>query len=161
MYYFSDDFLKGLQTKSERFQNKFFEMMDGICAYFDSEEEKKDFQLYIEENHSFAQPGNMLYSGGKCFGGNLSAEELTAKISHYLFWLFDSFEAEEAMTQVPHIILCVSVPKNTFTDDDMAYFRKLLSYERLSRGCSPVGATTILNSNTDERHTGCFVACIK
>ena len=158
---FSDDFLKGLRTKSERFQNKFFEMIDGICDYFDSEEEKRDFQQYIAESHSFSQPGNMLYSGAKCFGGTLSAEELKEKTSHHPFWLFDSFEAEEAMTQVPHIILCVSAPKNTFTDDDMAYFRKLLACERLSRGCAPVGATTILNNNTEERSTSYFVACIK
>ena len=136
-------------------------MIDGICSYFDDEDRKKNFQLYIEENHSFAKPGNMLYSSQRYFGGNPSAEELKDKISHYLFWLFDFFEAEEIITQVPHIILCVSAPENTLADDDMAYFRQLLSLERLCRGCPEVGVTTILNDNTEERSTSCFVACIK
>ena len=76
MCYFSDAFLEGLKTKSDNFQNKFFGIIDDVCSYFGEEEEQRDFQQYIESNHSFAKPGNILYSGKKYFGGNPSAEEL-------------------------------------------------------------------------------------
>lgn len=161
MYYFSDDFLNGLKTKSENFQNKFFGIIDDICSYFDEDDEKQSFQQYIEANHSYANPGNILYSSKKYFGGNPGAEELKEDIHHHLLWLFDSFESAEAMAEVPHIIVCVSAPENTITVSDMAFIEKLLSFERICRGCSPVGVTTILNDNNEKRTTSCYVVCLK
>ena len=161
MYYFSVNFVEGLKTKSENFQKKFYSMTDDICSYFDEEGEKQDFQKYIEENHSFAKPGNMLYSCRKYICGNPSADELKETIHHYLLWLFDSFESAEVISKVPHIIVCISAPKNTLNDDDMTFIEKLLSFERLCRSCSPVGVTTILNDNTEDRTTSCYVACLK
>ena len=49
MYYFSEQFLTGLQTKSKKFQIKFYEIIDDICDYLDTEDEKRNFQNYIEE----------------------------------------------------------------------------------------------------------------
>ena len=161
MYYFSNDFFDGLKTKSENFQNKFFGIIDDICTYFDEEDEKIDFQQYIESNHSYKNPGNILYSSKKYFGGSPSLQELKEKIHHYLLWLFDSFESADAMAEVPHIIVCISAPENALDDEDMSFIEKLLSFERICRGCLPVGVTTILNNNTEKRTTSCYVACLK
>ena len=39
VYSFSKSFLNGLSTKSDGFQDKFFEIIDEICTYFDTDEE--------------------------------------------------------------------------------------------------------------------------
>lgn len=161
MYYFSNVFLDGLKTKSENFQNKFYSIIDDICDYLDEEDEKRDFQQYIEANHSYDKPGNILYSSLKYICGNPSIEELKTDIHHHLLWLFDSLEAAEVILSVPHIIVCVSAPKNSLSDEDMSFIEKLLSFERINRGYSPVGVTTILNNNTENRTTSCYVACLK
>lgn len=103
----------------------------------------------------------MMYSSQKYICGNPSIEEIKETIHQYLLWLFDSFESAEVMATVPHIIVCVSVPENTLTDEDMIFVEKLLSFERLCRGCLPVGVTTILNNNIKDRTTSCYVACLK
>ena len=69
VYGFSRPFLQGLSTKSNEFQDKFFEIIDGICDYFDTDEEKVEFQKYIEENHSYDKLGNVLYSSKVLFCG--------------------------------------------------------------------------------------------
>lgn len=161
MYHFSRIFLKGLLSKSTGFQNKFFEIIDDICEYFDSDDEKKRFQKYIEEHHSFANPGNILYSTKTYFSDQYDAQKLKDKIHFHLLSLFDSFEAESVMTEVPHIIVCISAPDGYISDDDVAFIRKLLSFERAMRGCSPVEITTVLNDTSNSRGISCFVACLK
>ena len=161
MYYFSEEFLTGLRTKSENFQNKFYEIIDDICKYFDTEEEKEEFQKYIEENHSYDKPGNVLFSTWQQICGNCTAEELREKINFFLLGLFDGFESADAITTVPHIIVCISAPEGYFSEEDTKFLRNLLSFERLCRKCPPVTVTTILNDDTENRGTSCCVVALK
>lgn len=161
MYYFSETFLAGLQTKSERFQQKFFEIVDALCAYFDTEEERADFQKYIQENHFYDKPGNILASMQKQFGGKPDNEELKKKIHQFLLGLFDDCSMAEAMEQVPHIIVCVSAPEDAFSDEDIAFLRELLSFERICRGCPKVSVTTIVNDTSHDRGISCLVIALK
>lgn len=86
---FSRDFLHGLETKSENFQNNFYGIIDKICSYLDSDEEKQEFQKYIEQHHSYDKPDNMLYSFGTIFGGEQSdCEEFKKEIHSLCFWGF-------------------------------------------------------------------------
>ena len=162
MHSFSSDFLNGLETKSENFQNNFYGIIDKICSYLDSDEEKQEFQKYIEQNHSYDKPGNMLYSCGTFFGGQQSdPEELKKEIHSFLLELFDDYAAADAITVVPHIIVCVSAADGLISDEDTEFLRNLLNFERLCRGCPPVTVTTILNDTGNNRGTSCFVATLK
>ncbi len=162
-YNFSQEFLQGLLTKSEGFQNKFFEIIDGICEYFDTEDEKADFQKYIEENHAYHKPGNVLFSSKVQFCGKQAKEfeALKEKIHFHLLSLFDNIEASDAMTEVPHIIVCISAPEGCFNDSDVESIRSLISFERICRGFLPAAVTTIANDTGNDRGTSCFVAALK
>lgn len=162
-HYFTAQFMEGLTTKSEGFQNKFFEIIDDICDYFDDEDEKMDFQKYIEENHSFDKPGNILYSTKTIFCGKHKADEhdeLCEKIHHFLLSIFDA-GGGEAFLEVPHIIVCISVPDNCLTDKDVGFIRNLISFERVCRGSTPVAVTSIVNDTSNGRGTSCFAAALK
>lgn len=161
-YYFSEQFLSGLQSKSKDFQNKFYEIVDGICEYLDTEEEKQGFQKYIEENHSYNKPGNMLYSSKLIIcGEQTEAKELKKKIDFHLLSLFDACESADVMEEVPHIIVCISAPDDWFDDKDMKFIENLISLERLCRGYPPVSVTTILNDTLNDRGVSCYVAGLK
>lgn len=161
MYYFSDKFIADLTTvKSKNFQDKFFEIIDGICSYFDTEEEKQDFQKYIEENHSYGKPGNLLYSTQMCFGGKQTDVEKLKKDLHcHIFGLFDHFDSADVMVEAPHIIICLSTSNKEFTDKDMDFLKSIVNFERMCRGVAPAGVTTILNIRDDM--TSCYVAALK
>ena len=162
MYYFSQKFLDGLHTKSENFQNKFFEIIDDICKYLDNEEQKQEFQNYIEQNHSYAKPGNFLFSTQVIMcGKHDDFEKLKERIHFELLGLFDDFEAEEAITTVPHVIVCVSAPDGCFSDKDIKFVENLISFERFCRGCAPVSVTSVFNDTSAGRGTSLFVACLK
>lgn len=161
MYYFSKQFLDGLKSKSENFQNKFFQIMDDIGRYLDTEEEREEFQKYIEANHSYDKPGNTLYSSEVYFGGRHGdIEKLKEKINFHLLGLFDSFEAEDVMVEVPHIIVCISSSNQGFIEEDMKFIETLISFERTCRGFCPAKVTTILNTASN-RKTSCYVAGLK
>ena len=161
MHYFSEKFLTDLITvKSKKFQDKFFEIIDGICSYFDTEEEKKDFQKYIEENHSYDKPGNLLYSTQMYFGRKQTdVEKLKNDLHVHLLGLFDHFDSADVMVEAPHIIICLATSNKEFTDADMDFLKNLINLERLCRGVSPAGVTTILNIRNDV--TSCYVAALK
>ena len=161
MYSFSRSFLRGLSTKSQKFQDKFFEIIDDICEYLDTDEERAQFQKYIEENHSYDKPGNTLYSSVVHFGGQHDdIEKLKEKIHFHLLGLFDNFEAEDVMTEVPHIIVCISSSNQDFVEADMKFIENLISFERVCRGFLPAKVTTILNT-AEGRETSCYVAGLK
>ena len=162
-YSFSKSFLQGLSTKSENFQNKFFEIINDICEYFDTDEEKAEFQKYIEENHSYDKPGNVLYSSKLVFCGRQTKEfdELKQKIHFHLLGLFDDFEGSDAMTEVPHIIVCISAADGCFEDSDLEFIRSLISFERVCRGFLPAAVTVIANDTDNDRGTSCYVAALK
>lgn len=164
MEYFSDEFLSGLRTKSDGFQNEFEEIISDIDEYFDSEEEKKEFHEYIGREHSFHQSGNMLFSSKMLLCGKHTKNEhdkLCEKIQHFLFGLFDGTESDEAMLKAPHIIIAVSMPEDTFTEEDMNFLKNIISFERLSNGYLPAGITTISNDTSNGRAASCFVAALK
>lgn len=164
MYWFSPEFIEDLETKSDGFQNKFYEIIDELSIYLDDVEDEMDFQEYIEENHSFSNPGNILYSTKSIFGGTYDEnryEILKEKVHHFLLSLFDSYGSSKAFTEVPHIIVCISAPVDCFKDEDMRFIESLLSFERVCRGCSPVGVTTILTDASNSRGNSCFVVAIK
>ena len=58
---FSESFVAGLETKSARFQREFYEIMDALYEYLDSEKEIFDFQSYLETQISYDKPGNQLF----------------------------------------------------------------------------------------------------
>ena len=160
MYYFSKHFTDGLQTKSRNFQNKFYEIVDEVGKHLETEDEKREFQKYIEENHAYDKPGNILYSARTYFCGRQSdIEKMKEKLHFHLLGLFDSFEAEDAMVEVPHIIVCVSTANKVFAESDMNFLKCIINFERLCRGHLPALVTTVLN--TSESGTSCFVACLK
>ena len=161
MYYFSEKFLTDLTTvKSKKFQDKFFEIIDSICKYLDTEDEKQDFQKYIEENHSYDKPGNLLYSTQMYFGRKQTdVEKLKKDIHFHLLGLFDHFDSADVMMEAPHIILCLSTSNREFTDTDMDFLKSIVNFERMCRGVAPAGVTTILNTRDDV--TSCYVAALK
>lgn len=165
MYYFSEQFLEGLQTKSEGFQRAFYDIIDEVCTYFDNEDEKIQFQQQIETMHSYDKPGNVLHSTTKIMGGRYTQErfeELKEKIQFYLFGLFDDFSTCEVVVEVPHIIVCIAAPQGCFLDEDLKLIQNLLSFERLCRGYSPVDVTVILDEITDGGSgVKCYVAMMK
>lgn len=57
MEYFSDEFISGLRTKSNGFQNKFKEIIGDIDEYFDIEDEKREFHRLVEIAHFYDKPG--------------------------------------------------------------------------------------------------------
>lgn len=161
MHSFSKPFLKGLSTKSQKFQDKFFEIIDDICEYLDTDEEQAQFQKYIEENHSYDKPGNILYSSAVYFGGQHdNIEKLKEKFHFHLLGLFDDFEAEDVMVEVPHIVVCISSSNQDFIEEDMKFIENLISFERVLRGFCPAKVTTILNTAND-RENSCYVAGLK
>lgn len=159
MYYFSEQFTEGLRTKSEGFQDKFFEITDEICGFIDEEDKKRDFQKYIEKNHSFNKPGNILYSSKAFFGGKPGTEKLTEKMQKHILRIFDDSGAGEAMEEVPHIIICVRTSDEDFSEEEMELLKNTINLERMLRGKMPAVVTTILNSA--EIGTEMFIACIK
>ena len=157
---FSAQFLSGLQTKSENFRNKFFEIMDDICEYMNTEDEKREFQQYIEANHSYDKPGNTLYSSQMYLESSCDdVEELRKQLHFHLLSLFDSFEAADIMVEVPHIIVCLSTSNKNFTDKDMDILKGIINLERICRGVLPAAITTILNIRDAE--TSCLVTGLK
>lgn len=161
MYYFSEQFLAGLQTKSEGFQDKFYGIIDEIDTYIDEEVSRMLFHKHIETQHTYDKPGNMLYSSKLYCGSGYSESELKEKINFFLLGLFDDFGASEAMEEVPHIIVCISAPDGYFTDEDTKLIRNLLFLERTLRSCPPVAVTTVFCDTSKDRGVSCFVACLK
>lgn len=163
-YYFSPEFIEELETKSNGFQREFYGIIDGICSYMDTEEEIIDFQKFIEQNHSYNKPGNILYHSQTIMGGTYTEDEyetLRGKVHNYLLGLFDDYGAAEPMIEVPHIIVCISAPEGCFKDDDIQFIKSLISFERICRGCIPAMVTTIVADTLDGRGNSCFVATIK
>ena len=165
MYYFSQQFLDGLQTKSEGFQGAFYNIINEVCGYLENEDEKKHFQQQIEKMHSYDKPGNILHSTTRIMGGKYTQErfeEVKEKIHMYLFGLFDDYSAGDVMVEVSHIIVCISAPQGCFEETDMRFIQNLLSFERVCRGASPVDVTVIVDDITDGRSgINCFVAMMK
>ncbi len=161
MYYFSKQFLDGLKTKSENFQAKFYEIVDDICDYADTDDEKSALQKIIEGNHSYDKPGNMLYSTKAIFGGkHTEIEKFKEKINFHLLGLFESFEAADTMVEATHIVVCISISNKDMREDDMRFFKQLVNFERICRGVMPALVTTVLNCN-DEVGASCYVASFK
>ena len=162
MYHFSEPFLKGLKTKSDHFQEVFYEIIDEVCTYIDSDDEKRNFQAYIEAHLSYDKPGNLLCSTSLLMGGKQTDyEALHKKIHFYLLGLFDNFEFEEPMSEASHIIVCISAPKDAYSEKDMHFIQNLLSFERFSRGLPSVSVKTISNDTLNEYGASCFVAMLK
>ena len=164
MYYFSDKFITDLTTvKSQKFQDKFFEIIDSICRYFDKEEEKRKFQTYIEEHHSYDKPGNLLFSTQVFFGGKRKDIEKLKKDIHFaLYELFDDngVESGDALLPVSHIVICLAT-NAPLTEKDMDFLKSLINFERVLHGVFPALVTTILNVKDNTPGTSLFVAGLK
>ncbi|MBR5479200.1 MAG: hypothetical protein IKU84_03395 [Clostridia bacterium] len=161
MYYFSDEFLKTLKTKSEPFQDKFFSIMDEICSYLETDEEIRNFHEYIEENHTYSEPGNILFETENTFCGQYDKDELKEKIQFTIFGLFDGFDSADAMHDVSHIVFCISAPKEYFNDKDIDFFRSIFAFERICRDCPPPLVTGIFSDNVEGKGMSLFVAGLK
>ena len=158
MYYFSKEFLDGLHTKSKNFQNKFFEIIDDVSEYLETEEKKREFQKFIEENHSYDKPGNLMYSSKVYFGdGQGDVEKFKKELHFRLLKLFD--DPEDVMVQATHIVICISTSNKEFTEEDLKFLKSIVNFERLCRGVSPAVISLILAS--DDIGASCFVACLK
>ena len=72
---FSDEFLMGLATKSDGFQQRFLSIMEKFYSLFDyNEKDVDDFQNDIEECFSYYEQGNQLYWRGGYVGGEPSLD---------------------------------------------------------------------------------------
>lgn len=162
MNYFTSEFLNGLATKSQNFQDKFHNIMDDICDYIDTEPEKQEFLQSIESKHSYDKPGNMLYSTNLLMCGKRhESEKLKKDISFFLLGLFDGFDSEEAVITASHIIICVSASSKVVTEKDMKFFQSVVAFERLCRGSLIESVTTVLSHDTEKLGTSCYVAALK
>lgn len=161
MHYFSDEFIQGLNTKSESFREKFFSIIDKVCSYLETEDEIRNFQGYIEDNHTYDAPGNILFETENIFCGRYDKKKLKAKIEFTLFGLFDAFDSKDAMQDVSHIVFCISAPEGYFDEDDINFFRSIFTFELVCRDCPPPLVTGILCNNTNDKGLSLFVAGLK
>ena len=165
MNYFSEKFIDGLKTKSQVFQDEFWSIMNGIKRYIDDENELKEFHKYIEENHEYGNPGNVLYYIEGFFGGEYAENEFEKLRNEFNMVMLDMFDTspEESFGQVPHIVVCISAPEGCYTDDEIKFVQQNIKMERLLCEESPslVDVTVITNDTSNNRGNSYFIAALK
>lgn len=134
---FSDEFLMGLATKSDGFQQQFWGIMDKFYSFFDYNEDDIDiFQNDIEESLSYDKPGNQLFWRGGYVGGEPSLdrkdeymEELISTLTE-LFREDRDWDGENGMYTATHIFIAVRCPKGVITRTEVDQLDLLLTLER-------------------------------
>ena len=134
---FSDEFLMGLATKSDGFQQQFFGIMEKFFSFFDYNEDDVDaFQNDIEECFSYYEQGNQLFWRGGYVGGEPSLdrkdeymEELISTLTE-LFQEDRDWDGENGMYTATHIIIAVRCPKGVMTETEVDQLNFLLTLER-------------------------------
>lgn len=150
---FSNSFITGLQTKSERFQRKFYEIMDALYEYFDSEEEINDFQRYLEMQISYDKPGNQLFWQEEMCGGKPDPENKQEYIEALQNTIFDLFQAdrdwdgENGILTASHIILAIRTSEGIIGEEEIAVLKYLVHLERPN---DPPELITIVTSERAE-----------
>ena len=164
MYYFSNNFLDGLKTKSENFQNKFYEMVDNVCKYIKTEEEKKEIQKNIEANYSL----DIFYANKIHWDSNTVTKKIEVELHDFLLEFYKYLNSDEVMKSEPLIFACLSAPDEYLLSDETApaleeivITETLISFERIAQGCSPVEFSIICNDNLEGRGISCYVVCLK
>lgn len=134
---FSDDFLIGLATKSDGFQQEFFSIMDSFYGFLEYDEEKVNaFQAYIEENFSYYEPGNLLSCRGAFVGGEATLERKDEYINEIISAIFELFqeerdyESENGMYLATHFIIAVNCPEGMMTKEEIAKIHLAFFLER-------------------------------
>ena len=160
MKYFSEEFLEGLATKSQGFQEKFASIMSDIDYFFDEEEEIEDFRKYFESEISYAEPGNMLYSAKVIFGHGVAEEEDRLPLGQEIIqWFFKQFAVDDdAFEDASHFFIAIRCKKEDFTDEDEFLLRTLISMKR--QGDEPE-VVMILNEQKDDIYATCFMAAMR
>lgn len=133
MYYFSEKFLQELGTKSETFQNRFFEIVDEVCRYL-NEKHTEDFQHYIETEISYAHKGNILYSESIFVGGK-TKEDIIAEICKTIveniaqanFWGDETNEWLAAS----HIVVVLNYPDIELVENDIKKVHNAIAISRM------------------------------
>ena len=159
MYCFSDKFLEGLHTKSEKFQKRFYEIVDEIETYLDTDEEKQRMHQVIEANISYDKPGNILCSSKTSFYGKYDdIEKLKEKIRFHLSDIFYTVDGAN-MVQASYIYLCIAGPNLEIVGEDIESFINMIGIEQMRRGGSPAVFSVILNDERDDN--SCLVVGLK
>lgn len=132
---FSEHFLNGLATKSQGFQDAFFETMDKIYGYLEGDK-IQEFQQMIEDEISYYGKGNLLWNCGSIIGGEMDpkrSEEYFNELYGDLLFLFneerfpyaDILELcgekrcsdENPMLTASHIIIATAFPREVWTEE--------------------------------------------
>lgn len=133
---FSESFVAGLETKSARFQREFYEIMDALYEYLDSEKEIFDFQSYLETQISYDKPGNQLFWRSGMCGGRPTQEnkqEYIEDLQKTLFGLFQEdrdWNGENGVLTATHFIIAIRTPEGIIGDEEKAMLNFLFYLER-------------------------------
>ena len=117
--FFSENFITGLETKSERFQSEFYGIMEWFYKFFEHDEEKiKEFDNYIESQISYHNKGNLLYDIRFGIGGKIDAarkQEYFLKILEEFKELF-LFPEDNGINIATNIIMTINIPESISAD---------------------------------------------
>nr|QGT51061.1 hypothetical protein Firmicute1046_1370 [uncultured Firmicutes bacterium] len=155
---FSKNFLNGLETKSQEFQNEFFGVMDMLYSYLENDEEIQEFQQMIEESITYYGKGNLLWWQKTDIGGDMTPErgkEYLSELHKKLVELFvyectpnddGTYEPQNGSLEATEIIIGAHFP-----EEIMSYevAEELYSVIEQYRPDDPPSLTVINNSNAE------------
>lgn len=156
---FSEKFLQGLQTKSSRFQSAFFDIMNNISEFLDSDEEIQEFSHFVENTFSYEQRGNILYSGSLHITGKPSLDRKKEYLDTLKTTILDLFlfGDENGILEASHFILAVRFPKGVYTEEDDFYIRLLI---KMKHPQNPLTVISLIQESED-RCAEIFYAMMK
>ena len=116
---FSENFISGLETKSQGFQNKFYGIIEWFHQFFEYDEEKiKEFDSYIESRISYHAKGNLLYDVQFIIGGKIDADEK----QEYFLTMMEQFKElflfseDNGINIATNIIMTINLPESISKD---------------------------------------------
>lgn len=160
MYYFSDEFLTGLKSKSAKFQEEFFYVVDRLCQ--DSNDDQF-IQAMIEEELSYSQPGNLMNYSETMWGGqpeNHTEEEWFQKICETIQRLFEEEEWGEyhGLDIATHIFVAIHIPESCFSESAK---QMVQIFTMMQRPENPPFVYVIQALENTDSACGCFIAIMK
>ena len=162
---FSENFLNGLKTKSQEFQNEFFGVMDMLYSYLENEEEIQEFQQMIEESITYYGEDNFLWWQKTDIGGTMTAErgeEYLNELYETLTELFTNectpnddgtYKVQNGSLIVPEIIIGIRFPKEAISMETAEALYDLIVQYRPNN----LPSLTVINNPNAEYASFCIV----
>lgn len=160
MHYFSDEFLAGLRSKSENFQNEFFYVVDRLCQ---DSGDNQFIQGMIEQELSYEQPGNLINYSEQMWGDapqNHTEKEWVQKVCGAVRELFEAEEWGEyhGLDIATHLFISVHLPENVFSDSA----RQMVQiFTMMQRPEDPPFVYVIRAAENTGAGCECFIAVMK